>query len=60
MGVHDGAMDVWVGENDVDDDERLRREIQASMAEDDEPVTERSASDAYDDVYGNLPLRRRR
>jgi hypothetical protein len=45
----------------VDDDERLRRGIQSSMTDDDsEPVTERSASDAYDDVYGNLPLRRRR
>ena len=42
---------------EVDDDERLRRRIQASMAEEDEPVTERSASAAYDDIYGNLPLR---
>ena len=46
--------------DEVGDDERLRQGIQSSMAEDGEPVTERSASDAYDDVYGNLPLRRRR
>ena len=50
----------------VDDSELLRRGMQASMLGPDAPedehssVTERSASDAYDDVYGNLPLRRRR